>query len=894
MSFLKKILKRINKSSINKSFNLKKYANKKIAYLEEEELGAGLTSLEQFEAPAMSPEVEIDEQTSTSMRRYIDQNANVQQMAPMPADWINDINLRMHFQNLAQQVMGNMSEAFVSRALQSTEVSQEAPPSMGEDWQSVMADFDVDLVESFFSSPNVSSILQSVSNSIKQSGYKQGVDDDTAREIAQEAVMIALGKPGQKQRGGTRRDQRFNYFLSNPDKMPPHIAQDFRSNSSGGTDESIAYLRDNYGQELIQALSEQITNEDPSVKQWVLKNSGNVGNVIEESLGESLTGGDERGTNIQDTDIAKSNLERIQQRDQDIRLTEDQRKAVQDKATAIFANKYLGDVVKDMGDALSQSIESSYNKFDEKKEYGVERMNMFTRMLVDQYQDLLTSQGQIDANGDMVFSNDDGRIIVPSDTIKDIFAGNMNVSDEELYKVIEQQRKEGMPNFDIIDWFKRQGKSVLTHSSLQKEYKKEFALKTRIKNLVKQGYDEQAILAYALQKSDGGEYTNQELKNTLDRSSNAIGATDSDEYNRRLARYIRMAANPLGDKYYEQLGMYSGQSMKKEQGEGYQEAKKSMKPFAQHDVRYLMEGLQDAKQDESKNYPSDVFKAFMGSLNPHKKVRQDYFPEIYKNLIGKNDEEYHEDISMLNESQRDEFLKLEKIKNHYQNSLQMKENVIQKEQTKADKKVTSYHNKIKKAYEQHLDRLKKQGFPPISLGDFIGVPEWDGESLLSKEDYIRMVTDRSINIGKAIDVLWGEEGKIYNYKVMPPLQKIELLRNRETQKAKDPDTGQLILGKDGQPLDANIRLQSVAYIQDKLSQIEAQLEEFKNVHNMTPSQYNMASALCKDYFRKMASIENLSNIYQGMKMASVAVDLDIMVSQIEKKFKKDFDNILGM
>ena len=72
------------------------------------------------------------------------------------------------------------------------------------------------------------------------------------------------------------------------------------------------------------------------------------------------------------------------------------------------------------------------------------------------------------------------------------------------------------------------------------------------------------------------------------------------------------------------------------------------------------------------------------------------------------------------------------------------------------------------------------------------------------------------------------------------------------------------------------------------------LEEFKNVHNMTPSQYNMASALCKDYFRKMASIENLSNIYQGMKMASVAVDLDIMVSQIEKKFKKDFDNILGM
>jgi len=896
MSFLKKILKKTSKFCSNKGFNLKKYANKKLAYLEEEELGKGLTPLQQFEAPATTTIDTVDPSITAAMERYIDQNVNSEQILPMANEWVSDVNLRMHFQNLAQKMLGNMSEAFVSRALQSTEISQEEIPQAGETWQS-LGEYEVDLVEAFLNSPNAYQTIQSISNSIMQSGYKQGIDKDTAEEISLEAVKIALGAPSARQGGGSlRRDQRFNYFLYNGDRMPPEVYQAYQKfrmeNSSSNIDDSIKFLKDNFGEVLIQTLSEQIANEDPSIKQWVLKNSGNVGSkVIERSLGTSLTGGEERGSSLQDTDIEKSNLERIERREKDIRLTEDQKQAIQKRSTAIFAHKYLADVVKDMSEVLSQSIENSYNKFDGKKEYGVERMNMFTRMLVDQYEDLLNSQGKIDAQGDMVFENNNGRIIVPTDTVKDIFAGNMDISDEEIYEVLSQQRKEGMPKFDVLDWFKRQGQSVLTHSSLQQEYKKEFALKTRIKDLYNKGYDEQAILAYALEKADGGEYSNQEIKDKLNRSSNAVGVTDSEEYKRRLTRYIRMTLNPLGDKHYNQLEKYSKQVMK---GKGYEEALNSMKPFAQHDVRYMMEGLQDVKQDEAKDYPSDIFQAFMGSLNPHKKVRQDYFPEIYKNLIGKNDEEYQEDTSMLNEPQRQEFLKLEKIKNHYQDSLQSKENAIQKEQDKADNKIASYHNKIKKAYEKHLDLLKKQGFSPISLGDFVGVPNWDGESLLNKEDYVRIVTDRGIKIGKAIDVLWGRDDIEYTYKTMPPLKKIEILRNRETQKARNPETKELILGKDGKPLDANIRQQSVAYIENKIRDIESRLEEFRRINNMSESQYNIASSLCRNYFRKIASIESLASNYQGIKLAEVSVDLDILIKNIEEKFTEDFDSIFRL
>ena len=43
----------------------------------------------------------------------------------------------------------------------------------------------------------------------------------------------------------------------------------------------------------------------------------------------------------------------------------------------------------------------------------------------------------------------------------------------------------------------------------------------------------------------------------------------------------------------------------------------------------------------------------------------------------------------------------------------------------------------------------------------------------------------------------------------------------------------------------------------------------------------------------MASIERLQDSYQNAKFASIAVDLDVIISNIDKKFKEDFDSILG-
>lgn len=888
MSFLKKILKKVNNSNTNKGFNLKKYARNKLAWMEEEELGAGLTPLEQFETPVMPTEGQVPPEVSMAMEKYIDQNANVPQISPMPSEWIEDISLRINFQTLAGNMLGNMADSFVANAFEATNIAKEAPTAQppqeeqAETWQS-LGDFDVDLVQAFLGSPNIERTLGSIASSIMQSGYRRGIDRDTAEEVALEAVRVALGPPESKMKGGVRRDQRFNYFLTNSDKMPVDVAQDFYAKTTGAkTDDAIAFLKDNYGDILMQALHEQVMNDDPSVKQWVLKNSGNVGKeVIDKPLGTSLTGGEERGTHLQDTDIAKLQEERVIQQGQDVRLTEDQKQLLQTQATELFAQRYLGGITKDMESVLSQAIENSYNKFGGKKAYSVERMNMFNRMLIDQYRDLLNSKGQIDAQGDMVFANDDGRVIVPSATVEDIFAGKIEEKPEKLYEEIAKLRKEGNPKFDVMDWFKRQGQSILTHSALQKEYKKELDLKNRIRDLAKRGHSEASIANIALTSAGGqGDASTQELVEALNRSSNVVEGLEPEERARRIQRYIHMALDPIGDEYLKQLGIYAGFKMKgKDRDLG---AKKSMKPFAQHDSRYLMEGLQDVKQDQSKKYPSDIFQAFMGSLNPHKKVRQDYFPQIYKDLIGSNDEEYQEDTSMLNEPQRNEFLKLEKAKKNYEDSLARKENTINAEKSKAEKKAVSHHNRIQREYDKYLKTLKSQGLNPITLGEYVGVPNWNGKEILSHEDYIRLVKDRGLRIGKLVDALWGAPGKEYPYKTMPHMKKIEDLENAPVRYVPHAKKGQV---------PARIDNQSASYIREQLDAINATIDQFKADNNMTESQYNMASSVCQGYLKKMARIDSLQSRYQQMKMASAMLDLDILVIGIEKKFIEDFDNI---
>lgn len=934
MSFLKKILKRVEKSSKNKAFNLKKFA-----WMEQEELGTGLTPLQQFDAPASPAPTEqvIDPSVSMAMEKYIDQNANAEQLNPMPPEWISDMNLRMNFQNVAQNMLGNMSEAFVSRALQATEIMQETPPqgeqpAQEETWQSQMGDFDIDLVESFFSSPNIEQTIRYISSSIMKSGYRQGIDNDTAEEIALEAVKIALGKPGEKQRGGTRRDQRFNYFLSNPDKMPPDVAQAYRTQAqSMGPDEAIAFLKDNFGEQLMQSMLKQVIGGDPSIKQWVLKNSGNVGSVVEKSLGTSLTGGEERGTNIQDSDIEEMHRNRIQQREEDFRLIDSQKDMIS-KAALSFSRLYIVDIVRGMKKALSSAVERSYNQYPKFAD-KIERMQIYNNKLLDQYEQIAMQMPTIDADGGATFTlpsyDASGKIIprtvqgqfsIPQKDLIDMFGGKLEGSAEDISNDIINQRRRGEVDFDIGDWFRQgaegqKGKSILPYREVQDSYtdaynvKKQILDSYQVKDALSMANDPLSIFkgiqgrvlkdesGKVVREQDGqpkveGGMTSQQMVETLDKLSNIDRNTPKTERQSRRERFINRTINESHDSKNSLDNYRRISEMKWQPGD---ESKNSLRPNAQWDVKYLMEGLNAEKNDTDKNKFSDVFQAFIGALNPHKKIRQGEMGQYYKNLMGKNDEEFREDTSMLNGKEREEFTVLEKIKNNLQENLNVKEQSLATTRKKADVKAKAYHNKIQKAYEKHLKMLKTQGMPPIELGDYVGVPNWDGESVLTPEDYTRIVQDRGIKIGKIIDTLWGSDDKTYTRQTMPPLRKIEQLTNKPVLYLTDPITKKTRLNpKTNKPMPANIRQQGYNYIKSELDKVEADIEKFKQTHNMTQSQYNMASALCKQYLTKMASIERLQNSCQGIKLASIVVDLDILTCDIEEKFNKDFDNIFRM
>lgn len=941
MSFLKKILKRIEKSSKSVGFNLKKHVNKKLAWMEEEDLGAGLTPLQQFDTPAKvtPPAAPIDPSINIAMEKYINQNANAEQLAPMPPEWISDIGLRMNFQNLAQNILGNMSEAFVSRALQATEVMQEEPPqeaqpAQEETWQS-LGDFDIDLVETFFSSPNIQQTIQSISNSIMKSGYRQGIDADTAEEIVLESAKIALGQPGVKQRGGgSRRDQRFNYFLFNPQKMPPNVAQALNAQGQpSNTDESIAFLKENFGEELIQALYEQVANEDPSIKQWVLKSSGNVGSVIEKSLGTSLTGGEDRGTNIQDSDIGEMHKNRVQQRETDIRLIDSQKDQIT-KAALSFSRLYIQDIIYGMKDILSGAVESAYAQYPENAD-KIERMQVFNKQLLDQYLKLSMVMPEIDAKGNAVFKNNEGQFTIPQEELVNLFKGQIDRPAAEIANEIIEDRKREEVGFDIGKWFKegiagKKGRSVLEHRSLQNSYKNAFDIKTAILEAYKSGkVDIKSIASNPGQFFTGtegqvvrdaqgkivrdeqgqpervGGMDSKDMVYALNKLSNADGEMSEGDRAVRRERFVKRTVTEAADlaNPKNNFNLYKKFIDKDFKGKTSDESKavNSMRPNAQWDVRYLMNGLNAEKNNKEKNKFSDVFQAFFGALNPHKKVRQE-FPDIYKNIMGKNDEEFQEDTSMLNSVDRNEFLQLEKLRNHFQESLDIKNKTIESEENKAKKLAARHHAKIGKEYEKHLSMLKSQGMPPISLGDFVGVPDWNGEDILSKDQYAGIVQNRGLNIGKIIETLWRVPGKDYKQKkLVPPMTKIEEMGGTDINlyrdkagKLKEKPRREWLDPQNPEYVAANIRQQGIPFIQNKLQEVETQLAEFKNIHKMSESKYRILSALCKNYHLKMASIERLQNSYQGNKFASVVVDLDVLTCEIEKKFGEDFDSIFRM
>jgi hypothetical protein len=913
MSFLKKILGRVYKNS-GQGFNLKNQMMKKAVVAEETGyLPDTLTPLEDFDETGQMQPKQVDPSYSVAMERYIDQNVNESQLPPIPSEWVDDINLRMHFQNIAQQRIGNMSESFVSRAFQATMMAKEAPVSpqqqapqqqspqqQGDDY----VDIDTDLVTKFLDTPHALSVLDSISTSILQSGYSQVNNKDTADARAWQSVAFALGPPIAKKRGeGIRRDQRFNYFLFNPDKMPVDISRDYQqflvANPEIKTDQAIEYLKSNFGDKLITALNEDINNNDPSIKQWILKQEGHVAkDETDEQIGVSLTGGgdDADAYNLQEEDIGSMNLNRVEQREKDVREISDEKNSLT-RSVKAFAKLYIQDVVRDMKEVLSKAVESSYNKYPGKESYNIERMNLFNKKLLDQYLEIFNSDPVIDPKTGAVsfrkYQQDPknpnkqiytARIDIPQEDIISIFKGNIEKDVTDLYRDIKDQRKEGKADFDILNWFKKsQDKGILPHTALQDSYKKAYIIKSIIRNALKKntidGIASNPEHIFTGSKEMGSE---EMLKMLYQLSNSDEQGISKEERKRRVARYIDMtekdAQNPKGGNYemYKTFADMKRQNLEPGSEES-KEMANSMKPYAQYDSMYLMEGLNDAKQNQSDPYHSDVFKAFLGALNPHKRVRTGKLSNIYNSLMGKG-EEYKEDVSMLSKKEAIQYRNLKLSKMRYESTLQDKEKAIETQHVKIKKVTDKYHARISKALISANKKRKIQGLRDMSMGEYVGKPEWDGKSPLHYEDYIRA------GINKAKDSLWGKD-EATHWRDFGPMRQIETIKNREPQPT---------YNEAGDRIEPPIRSQNVQFIKNKIQEANLALDEFRKTHKITDIQDRMAEALCKTYLVKIASIKETVSRYSNMKIAFNVSIFNNMVQDIHNNFELEFNKIFGI
>lgn len=872
MSFLKRILRKINKSSESKGFNLKKFNA-----LTKEELPENLTALDEFQpTPTAAPQIEGPVRPNVNeddiMRAYISQNYGAFPMSPMDDSWVESSLTHSKFIAIANEVLGPNAEAFISQALQSTEISKETPTTIEGDWQS-LGGFSSDLVASYSGSSNYQENLNQVANSIKGSSFfPQVQDDSTSQLIAHEAVKVALASPEQRGKPGAF-DQRFNFFLSSSGfkYLDPQVADAVIEIE--GTPNKLNFLKENYGDILIEKMNELAELGDRDITAWVLKSTGKLDKgTVQQIVDQSLTGGDEgsRGTDIQDMDIEKMNRSRVEQREQDFEYVKSQTDEVS-RAAAAFMKEYIGNIKSDMKEAVAMSLEDAYNIYGPQKgDSSIERISIYLKQLLGQYDKIFNDNTIIprpDSEGNVIFSNQGGSITIPKEYLSNVFQGDISKPAEQLYKDIQAYSESGGGGADILEWFKKNDKGIVTYESLSKAYEEVYDLKKNILSQLSRNQSPDIII-----EALGGD------RDILDKYANVVNGIGTDEIRKRRHRFIERTRqqSQVSDeasvnhlKNMQEIALEKKRQDKKGIGSKEESIRntgkyRSLRANVQWDIDKLMAPLARIQETQKNSFEepfkADVFKALIGALNPHVKVREGNNKKYYNKLIGI---ESQDDIKIEGVDSRI-ISQLEKMTNSYNGILRakaMKQKALDKLEDTYKKQYQSYNNKIINKLDAENKKRQKTKTPSILPEEYVGMEGWTGDTPLPPNVYARLAFEKKVGIGKAEEVLTKVLGKM------------ELIKNREPKKG---------------GLKTDIRDFGLNAVSERLEVAKKELDEFKRQNGLTGSQVSLAMSAYNRYMEKISAIQNIQKRAITIKMSSRT----ILYNEVEKNIKKEYEDTL--
>jgi len=922
MSFLKKIAKKINQSCGFNGFNLKKYTIKKA---EERWSPDTLDSLESFNENRTVERNQIEDLEKArlaalierQMRGYISQNANTPNPDPLPEEW-RDVDMMYDFQNIAMQMLGRGADSFITKVIQQTQVADPlkrdipvtdvdpvpipakektlAPTPKSQDA--------LGLAGKFHETPNKDKILGDIITGIMR--LRNINDPIMAKNIANRAIDFALGSPEKQERYKTlpsgekialdRKDQRINFFLNNPSKLPPKIKEDldaFTTNISmnAQTDEeldnptennikkmSMDFLKSNptYEKELLKELERLIEIEDPAVATHVLKQQGQTS---KEDTNEDISKNDlKRKEQIAVSDYAKG-----------VKLNE------VEKAASAYARYYLSNVVQDMKESVALAIEEAYKNTNIPRGQ-IERSTHYSKRLLSQFDNLFNDNNvSIDqGTGGVEFKNDEGKVVIPIDYLQEAFREDLNVepdmtrSPEDLYNTIMEYREKGKKEQDIAKWFGNSNRGTVTFKGIGDGYAELYSLKESILKKLEEGFLPETLA------SNPSHLGGSQIQGYLDKYSNVFGNISENEKEERRKRFIEWTSDQIKipgernylDAYKEAFDIVNALKTLSSQKDldkdsllkynnlikKYREIARKWKANAQLDIGVLVPSLinvrDNAKNREGEGLHMDTFRGFMSAANPHKNVRK---TDAYKYLMNTGQDQKDERVESLPDKTRTEYNKLI-------NNIETLKNQRRIVQDKYNAAKENYDKRIEMANKQIANGLDKKNISlpeggKMGISEYTGIDKdrYSGNESLTIPEYEQISRRRGVPTVKVIQ------------KMKDFAEQMNTLKNRKTvaQPVQKGKLGRLPVKGDG-----------LNSYEVRIQQAEDELKEFEDKLGWNRETSSLAKTLYYNYFKKVSSLQLMKDRYSNLKVASDISIVDALIEKVEREYQISFNKFL--
>jgi len=633
MNIIDKILKNIKKISKKNVFNLSKKADVLDDIIEQEEQGGGVGVL--------SPQEQADINKKNELMAYVTRNIGNANPEPLDVDIYNDPQSIEYIKNLALNNYGyNVAQDFINRVLnvsqniyqdltQEETTSPEIKPSEND-----MSDLDIKYLNDIYMTGKADQLKGFVAKRLREKGTPEEIESNIY-EIVLKGSQYALGE----QPENARVDQRFNFFVRNPDKIPSDIKEilkmyfeqqginaegdlidkEIAQRSRGGGKEHVEIINllkndDNLRNRLLLEISKLIDQNDESINNWVLKGVHKVlmeekkkkefTNILEETTEEGRTNA------IEETGQQK----RIEQAT-DIETPEEkqQQKMLFDKLGKQFTNEYLSNVVeevKNLSDTVSNNLKLSGN---EAKQNQAERLEFYINFSANQIKQLFSEQST-GKNSPVFdgrrFKNKDGSIDIPENIMQKLFKGVgdlsrkegldfANLKNEELYNIIKKYNLQSKESGEELDWLPNWWK-LATETSLIKETREIGKLKQMIKDAgkFKNTKDPGAILNEPGISRSLYDFFARYEDDTNNRATN-------EKIRRKMNEFVQRTINQ-DDKYIKKL-LNAGDNTKG----GIAQPKRQFET----DVNQMMPLLYNEKINNNASLPA--IKTFLSLVKPH-------------------------------------------------------------------------------------------------------------------------------------------------------------------------------------------------------------------------------------------------------------------------------------